>query len=76
MPAHADVNADNARVRVTTWSFLDGDAIGHHRHEYDYVVVPITDNTFEVANEDGTLDQGVSSISTKPSLRYRPARFS
>lgn len=55
MPAHADVSADNTQVRVTAWSFSDGDATGHHRHEYDYVVVPITDNTFEVVNEDGSV---------------------
>jgi beta-alanine degradation protein BauB len=55
LPAHADVNADNPQVRVTAWSFSDGGATGHHRHEYDYVVVPITDNTFEVVNEDGTV---------------------
>jgi beta-alanine degradation protein BauB len=53
VPAHADVSADTAQVRVTTWSFSDGDATGHHRHEYDYVVVPVTDNTFEVVNDDG-----------------------
>lgn len=55
MRAHADVNADNAQVRVTTWSFSDSDATGHHRHEYDYVVVPITDNTFEVVADDGSV---------------------
>jgi len=55
VPARADVNADNADVRVTAWSFSDGDATGHHRHEYDYVVVPITDNTFEVVEDDGSV---------------------
>jgi beta-alanine degradation protein BauB len=55
LPARSDVSADNAQVRVTAWSFSDGEATGHHRHEYDYVVVPITDNTFEVVNDDGTV---------------------
>jgi quercetin dioxygenase-like cupin family protein len=53
VPAHAEVSADNAQVRVTTWSFPEGEATGHHRHEYDYVVVPVTDNTFEVVADDG-----------------------
>jgi beta-alanine degradation protein BauB len=33
---------DNARVRVTEWRFAPGAATGWHRHEYDYVVVPLT----------------------------------
>jgi len=31
---------DDARVRITTWAFgADGDAIGWHVREYDYIVV-------------------------------------
>ena len=33
---------DNERVRVTEWRFKPGEATGWHRHEYDYVVVPVT----------------------------------
>ena len=33
---------DNARVRVTEWRFAPGAATGWHRHEHDYVVVPMT----------------------------------
>jgi quercetin dioxygenase-like cupin family protein len=33
---------DNERVRVTEWRFAPGAATGYHRHEYDYVVVPMT----------------------------------
>jgi quercetin dioxygenase-like cupin family protein len=33
---------DNERVRVTEWRFAPGAATGFHRHEYDYVVVPMT----------------------------------
>jgi quercetin dioxygenase-like cupin family protein len=36
------VQIDNARVRVTEWRFAPGAATGHHRHEYDYLVVPLT----------------------------------
>lgn len=36
------VKIDNARVRVTEWRFAPGDHTGHHRHEYPYVVVPLT----------------------------------
>lgn len=33
---------DNDRVRVTEWRFAPGAATGFHRHELDYVVVPLT----------------------------------
>ena len=36
------VQVDNERVRVTEWRFAPGAATGWHRHEYDYVVVPMT----------------------------------
>ncbi|MHB1834350.1 MAG: cupin domain-containing protein [Solirubrobacteraceae bacterium] len=51
--ARGAINADTKRVRVTTWSFDDGSATGFHRHEFDYVVVPITGGTFEVVDRDG-----------------------
>lgn len=40
--AVSTVQIDNARVRVTEWRFGPGAATGHHRHQYDYVVVPFT----------------------------------
>ncbi|HKA63271.1 MAG TPA: cupin domain-containing protein [Methylomirabilota bacterium] len=40
--AVATVKVDNARVRVTEWRFAPGAHTGHHRHEYPYVVVPLT----------------------------------
>jgi len=39
---------------VTEWRLPVGSAIGHHRHEYDYVVVPITDGELTVAAAAGT----------------------
>jgi quercetin dioxygenase-like cupin family protein len=45
---------DDERLRVTTWTFgADGASIGHHVHEYDYVVVPVTGGTFIVTDPDG-----------------------
>jgi quercetin dioxygenase-like cupin family protein len=40
--AEATVQIDDARVRVTEWRFAPGATTGHHRHEYDYVVVPLS----------------------------------
>jgi hypothetical protein len=34
---------DNDRVRVTEWRFAAGAATGWHRHEMDYVAVPLGD---------------------------------
>jgi quercetin dioxygenase-like cupin family protein len=63
--AHAVVNVDNDQIRVTTWTFeAAGDAIGQHRHEFDYVVVPVSGGTFTVIDLDGSerqLDQVAGS---------------
>jgi quercetin dioxygenase-like cupin family protein len=40
--AVATVRIDNARVRVTEWRFAPGATTGFHRHEHDYVVVPLS----------------------------------
>jgi beta-alanine degradation protein BauB len=49
------VDADNDAVRVTTWTFSRaGDATGHHRHEFHYVVVPGPGGSFEVVEPDGS----------------------
>jgi hypothetical protein len=49
------VTLDDSKARVTTWTFgADGDATGVHRHEYDYIVVPITGGTFVVTGIDGS----------------------
>ncbi len=33
---------DGDEVRITEWRFAPGAATGHHRHEFDYVVVYVT----------------------------------
>ncbi|MCP4318275.1 MAG: cupin [Hyphomicrobiales bacterium] len=45
---------ENERTRVTEWRFPKrGDNTGWHRHEYDYVVVPLFDGTLEIDNGNG-----------------------
>lgn len=47
--AKPTVMIDNDRVRVTEWRFAKpGDNTGWHRHEYDYVVVPLFDGVLEI----------------------------
>jgi quercetin dioxygenase-like cupin family protein len=40
--ARPTVQVDNDRVRVTEWRFAPETSTGWHRHEHDYVVVPMT----------------------------------
>ena len=45
---------ENTRTRVTEWRFLaKGDNTGWHRHEFDYVVVPLFDGILSIETEDG-----------------------
>lgn len=53
--ATATTSADDGRVRITTWVFGVGEATGPHRHEHDYVVVPVTGGTFRVEALDGSV---------------------
>jgi len=47
------VKVDNARVRVTEWRFAPGARTGHHRHEYPYVVVPLTTGSLALTTAAG-----------------------
>ena len=44
---------DNDLVRVTRWRFVPGAATGWHRHEHDYVIVPLTDGSLTLVEPDG-----------------------
>lgn len=51
--AEPTVLIDNERVRVTRWRFTPGAATGWHRHEHDYVIVPLRDGRLELVEPDG-----------------------
>ena len=55
--AGANTTVDDERVRVTTWTFADGDETGFHTHEYDYVVAPVTGGTFVITSPAGETSQ-------------------
>ncbi|MGH7305283.1 MAG: cupin domain-containing protein [Candidatus Rokuibacteriota bacterium] len=42
MLEETDRQVDNARTRVTRHRLVPGAHTGFHRHEFDYVVVPVT----------------------------------
>lgn len=53
--ASATVQADNERVIVTEWRFAPGAQTGWHRHEHDYVVVPLTAGRLLLESGSGTV---------------------
>jgi len=61
--ATSRVFIDNERTRVAEWRFAPGAATGWHRHEYDYVVVPMLDGRLKLLETGGErlseLKQGV-----------------
>jgi len=59
--AVADVQIDNDRVRVTEWRFEPGAATGHHRHEFDYVVLPMTTGSLTLREEGGDRVAAITS---------------
>lgn len=55
---------ENERFIVTEWRFAPGAHTGWHRHEYDYVIVPMTTGNLRLETPDGdvvgSLTAGVS----------------
>jgi beta-alanine degradation protein BauB len=58
--ASGTVQVDTAEVRVTEWRLPAGSAIGHHRHECDYVVVPVTDGVLTVVSAAGSVESPIT----------------
>ena len=52
--ATAQVQFSNDRVKVTEWRFAPGAESGHHVHEHDYVVVPLTSGALRLDEGAGT----------------------
>lgn len=56
---------ENTRMRVTEWSFAKrGDETGWHRHEHDYLVVPMFTGVLDIDLPNGetmqaALEEGV-----------------
>ena len=40
--AEPTLHIDNESVRVTRWRLPPGAAVGFHRHDFDYVIVPLS----------------------------------
>lgn len=53
LPAESEVQIDTAEVRVTQWRLAPGSATGHHVHELDYVIVPVTSGEMTIVAPNG-----------------------
>ncbi len=56
------VHIDNARTRVTEWRFAPGAETGFHRHEFDYVILPVSTGRLKLIGPDGGETFGELSI--------------
>jgi quercetin dioxygenase-like cupin family protein len=51
--ATSEVQIDTPEVRVTQWRLAPGSATGHHIHEMDYVIVPVTAGEMTIVAPNG-----------------------
>lgn len=68
--AKASVVIDNDRVIVTRYDFAPGANTGWHRHERDYVIVPLADGQVRVETGGG---EAVTADMKAGSPYYREA---
>jgi quercetin dioxygenase-like cupin family protein len=51
--AHVIKHIENDEVIVTEYRFRPGDNTGWHRHEHDYVIVPLMDGRLKLVTASG-----------------------
>ncbi|MGI9307500.1 MAG: cupin domain-containing protein [Gammaproteobacteria bacterium] len=59
--ALGEMQENNARARITQWAFAPGAETGWHRHEYDYVVVPMADGDLLLEDKNGNSRASLSA---------------
>jgi len=62
LSAKSEVQIDTPEVRVTEWRLVPGSATGHHIHEMDYVIVPVTDSEMTIVAPNGERSKAKLSI--------------
>ena len=63
--AQAVSRGETETARITEWQFAPGAETGHHRHAYDYIVVPLDDGTLRLDTA-----QGASMAELKRGVAY------
>ena len=48
-------------MRVTLWQFPPGTATGWHRHDYAYVVVPLTTGALRITSAEGCTEANLTA---------------
>jgi quercetin dioxygenase-like cupin family protein len=51
--ATSNIQVDTPEVRVTEWRLAPGSATGHHIHQMDYVIVPVTAGEMTIVAPNG-----------------------
>jgi len=68
--ARSEVQVDTPEVRVTEWRLAPGSATGHHIHQMDYVIVPVTSGEMTIVAPNGERSKAqlglANPISAKP----------
>jgi quercetin dioxygenase-like cupin family protein len=62
------VQIDNGKALVVLWRFPPGACVEWHRHEFDYVVVPLTSGSLTVSNRAGSAEARL--VAGQPYARY------
>lgn len=57
----ATVQIDNARLRVTLWTFAPGASTGFHRHAHDYCVVPLATGSLRIEEGGKTSEAALTA---------------
>jgi quercetin dioxygenase-like cupin family protein len=63
------VEIDNELTRTVRWTLEPGTAIGHHRHQLPYIVIPVVGGTLTFSDAAG--DRAVELAPGRPT--FRPA---
>ena len=53
--AESSIQVDNTSVRITKFSFQPGEETRMHKHQFDYIVTPITDGELLLVDGKGNI---------------------
>ena len=70
---NSKVLVKNDKVIVTEWSFNVGDSTGTHKHQYNYVVVPMIDGELKIIDKENKIHK-ITAIGKKPAIRLAVSR--
>lgn len=60
LKATSILHVENERVTVTEWRFGPGAEAGHHVHQADYVVIPLSDGVLRIGGDEVHLRAGAA----------------